>query len=207
MHLYLRPMACSLAAHITAIEAGVPVSMHFVDTDQRTGDGVEFHTIAPNGYVPALRLDDGTVLNEGPSVLQWLADQKSEAGLAPPWGTLERYQLIDALNYLSTEVHKKIFSDLFSPQASEEAKSRARKLLEPTLEYLASRLGDKEVLVGTQFTVADAFLTTLLNWFVYVGIDLGRWPALQAYHRRHLARPSVARAMAVEMAERKRQAA
>ncbi len=207
MELYARPMACSLASHITALEAGLPVAVHFVDATQRSDDGKDFLTIAPNGYVPALRLPSGAILNEGPSVLQWLADQKPETGLAPLWGTPERYELIDVLNYLSTEVHKRIFNPLFSPKSSDEAKATARAQLEPTLSYLAQRLGDRDVLVGTTFTVADAFLITLLIWFRYVGTDLSRYPTLAAYHTRHLARPAVAKAMAIEMAERKRRAA
>jgi glutathione S-transferase len=157
--------------------------------------------------VPALRLDDGQILNEGPSVLQYLADRKPDAGLAPAWGTMERYELIDTLNYLSTEVHKRIFSNVFSQTAAEPTKAAARALMEPTLDYLAKKLGDRDYLVGNRFTVADAYLVTLLNWFAFVGCDLKKWPTLQAYHQKHLQRPSVAKAMGVEMAERKRRAA
>ena len=135
------------------------------------GAGGDFYEIAANGYVPALRLDDGTVLNEGASVLQYLADRKPEAGLAPAWGTIERYQLIDIQNYLATEVHKKLFQPIFSPQAPQAAKDAAKAELEPTLDYLAKRLGDRETLVGSGFTVADAYLVTLLNWFAFVGCD------------------------------------
>jgi len=99
MHLYMRPMACSLAAHITILEANLPATLHYVSDSQRTDDGLDYLTIAPGGYVPALQLANGTVLNEGASVLQWLADQRPEAGLAPQWGTFQRYQLIDSLNY------------------------------------------------------------------------------------------------------------
>jgi glutathione S-transferase len=147
------------------------------------------------------------VLNEGPSVLQYLADRKPEAGLAPAWGTVERYQLIDTLNYLSTEVHKRIFANVFNPTAAEPTKEAARKLFEPTLDYLAQRLGSGEYLVGNKFTVADAYLVTLLNWFVFLKVDLGKWPTIATYHQKHLQRPAVAQAMGVEMAERKRRAA
>src|SRR5262245_39906428 len=106
MELYASPLACSLASHITILEAGLPVKLDFVDTKtKKTEGGEDFLKIAPNGYVPALRLDDGQVFNEGPSVLQFLADQKPEKNLAPKWGTRERYQLIDVLNYISTEMH------------------------------------------------------------------------------------------------------
>ena len=170
MELFASPMACSLASHITALEAGLPVKVRFVK-DHKTDDGGDYYEIAANGYVPALRLDDGTILNEGASVLQYLADRKPEAGLAPAWGSIERYQLIDIQN------------------------------------YLAKRLGDRETLVASTFTVADAYLVTLLNWFAFVGCDLKKWPTIAAYHQRHLKRPSVAQAMSVEMAERQRRLA
>jgi len=147
------------------------------------------------------------VLNEGASVLQYLADRKPEARLAPAWGTIERYQLIDIQNYLATEVHKKLFQPIFSPQAPQAAKDAAKAQLEPTLDYLAKRLGGRETLVGSGFTVADAYLVTLLNWFAFVGCDLKKWPAISTYHQKHLKRPSVAQAMSVEMAERQRRLA
>lgn len=206
MELFASPMACSLASHITALEAGLPVKLRFVK-DHKTDDGGDYYQIAANGYVPALRLDDGTVLNEGASVLQYLADRKPETGLAPGWGTMERYQLIDIQNYLATEVHKKLFQPIFSPQAPQAAKDAAKAQLEPTLDYLARRLGDRETLVGSRFTVADAYLVTLLNWFAFVGCDLKKWPTINAYHQKHLKRPSVAQAMGVEMAERQRRMA
>ena len=206
MELFASPMACSLASHITALEADLPVKVRFIE-NKKTDDGRDFFEIAANGYVPALRLDDGTVLNEGASVLQYLADRKPDAGLAPAWGTLERYQLIDTLNYLATEVHKRVFLPIFSPAAPEASKTAAKALLEPTLDYLAKRLGGRDYLVGDKFTVADAYLVTLLNWYGFVGCDLKKWPTLNAYHQKHLARPSVAKAIGVEMAERKRRAA
>ena len=206
MELFASPMACSLASHITALEAGLPVKLRFVK-DKKTDDGGDFLGIAANGYVPALRLDDGRILNEGSSVLQYLADAKPEAGLAPAWGSFERYQLIDTLNYLATEVHKRIFYQVFSPTTPEPAKQAARALIEPTLDYLTKRLGGRDTLVGDRFTVADAYLVTMLNWFAFVGADLAKWPALQAYHQTHLKRPSVAQAMGVELEERKRRLA
>ena len=157
--------------------------------------------------MPALQLDDGQVLNEGASWMEYLADRKPEAGLAPAWGTLERYQLIDTLNYLSTEVHKRIFANVFNPNAAEPTKEAARKLFEPTLDYLAQRLGSGEYLVGNKFTVADAYLVTLLNWFVFLKVDLRKWLTISAYHTRHLACSAVVQAMGVEMAERQRRAA
>ena len=206
MELFASPMACSLASHIAVIEAGLPVKIRFVD-NKKTDDGGDFFAVSPYGYVPALRLDDGRILNEGASVLQYLADRKPEAGLAPAWGSVERYQLIDTLHYLGTEVHKRVFYNVFSTAVPAEAKAAAMTELDPTLAAIAKRLGDRETLVGNSFTVADAYLLTLLNWAVFLKADLAKWPALQAYHRRHLQRPSVVRAMGVEMEERKRRAA
>src|SRR5258708_16785867 len=114
MELFASPMACSLASHITALEAGLPVKVRFVE-NKKTDDGGDYYKISAKGYVPALRLDDGQVLNVGPSVLQYLSDQKPESGLAPAWGRLERYQLIDLLNYLSTQLPKRIFYTMFNP--------------------------------------------------------------------------------------------
>jgi glutathione S-transferase len=208
MDLYASPMACSLASHITALEAGLPVKIHYVNTTtKKTDDGGDFLKIAPNGYVPALKLGNGEVLNEGASVLQYLADQKPAARLAPAWGTPERYQLIDALHYLGTEVHKHLFNPIFAPSAPEAAKAEAKAGLAPALDHISKRLGNRDYLVGDSFTVADAYLVTLLNWFRFVGADMKRWPNVDAYHQRHLARPSVKQAVAEEMAERQKRAA
>ncbi len=208
MELFTSPMACSLAAHITAYEAGLPVQITYVDTRAKTTkDGRDYRSIAPNGYVPALKLSDGSLLNENPSVLQYLADLKPEAGLAPVWSDLRRYELIDALNFLGTEVHKKIFSPLFAPAMPQQGKEFAKTAVAPAFDALVRRLGDRDFLVGDRFTVADAYLVAMLNWCPFVGVDLGAWPKLAAYHKLHLARPAVAKAIAEEMAERARRAA
>lgn len=200
MELYASPMACSLASHITILEAGLPVKVDFVDTKtKRTEGGKDFLQIAPNGYVPALALDNGQIFNEGPSVLQYLADQKPEKGLAPKWGTLERYQLIDVLNYISTEVHKALFIPLLTPGAPQASKAEADAELPRALDHLQSRLGKNDYLVGNTFTVADAYLFVMLTWAAYVGTDLKRWPQLAAYYDRLMARPTVAKAFAQEM--------
>jgi glutathione S-transferase len=208
MDLYASPMACSLASHIAVLEAGLPVTIHYVNTaTKKMDDGGDFRAIAPNGYVPALRLADGQILNEGASVLQYLADQKPSAKLAPAWGTQERYQLIDILHYLATEVHKHVFHPIFDPAIAEGERAKFKALMAPTLDYISKRLGQRDHLVGDSFTVADAYLVTLLNWFRFVGADLKKWPNIDAYHTRHLARSSVKQAMAEEMAERQKRAA
>ncbi|WP_422001419.1 glutathione binding-like protein [Reyranella sp.] len=206
MELFASPMACSLASHITALEAGLPVKVRFVE-NKKTDDGGDYYQISAKGYVPALRLDDGRILNEGPSVLQYLADAAPAAGLVPAWGSVERYELIDMLNYLSTELHKRIFYNIFNPASAEPTKAAARALIEPTFAHLAGKLATGDHLVGDRFTVADAYLVTMLNWAVFLKVDLSQWPALAAYHQKHLQRPSVAKAMSVEMAERQKRAA
>ena len=200
MELYASPMACSLASHITILESGLPVKVDFVDTKtKRTEAGKDFLKISPNGYVPALELDNGQIFNEGPSVLQYLADQKPEKGLAPKWGTLERYQLIDVLNYISTEVHKALFIPLLTPGAPQAAKAEAEAELPRALDHLQSRLGSRNFIVGDNFTVADAYLFVMLTWAAYVGAELKRWPQLAAYYDRLMARPTVAKAFNAEM--------
>src|SRR5262249_38840165 len=153
------------------LEAGLPVKLRFVE-NKKTDDGGDYFAISANGYVPALRLDDGTLLNEGPSVLQYLADAKPESGLAPAWGTLERYQLIDTLNYLSTELHKRVFYNLFAPPIPAEAKAIARGQLDTSFDALVKRLNGRDTLVGAKFTVADAYLLTMLNWAAFLKVDL-----------------------------------
>jgi glutathione S-transferase len=208
MELFTSPMACSLAAHITAYEADIPLQITYVDTGAKTTkDGRDYRAIAPNGYVPALKLDDGTLLNENPSVLQYLADRRPEAGLAPGWDDVKRYEAIDALNFLGTELHKKIFSPLFAPAMPAEGKDYAKTSIQPVFDALVRRLGDRDHLVGDRFTVADAYLVAMLNWCPFVGIDLAAWPKLASYHKLHLARPAVARAISEEMTERARRAA
>jgi len=208
MDLYAAPMACSLACHIAALEVDLPIVLHYVNTaTKKTEDGEDYRKIAPNGYVPALRLPTGQILNEVPSVLLWMADRDPDRGLAPAFATFERYQLIDIMNYFSTEVHKRVFYPLFSPSSPAASKEAAKLLLAPTLDSIAVRLGDRPYLIGDKFTVADAYLVTFLNWFRHLDIDLKGWPGIEAYHQRQLRRPAVARAMAEEIREFKRRAA
>ena len=194
MELFASPMACSLASHITALEAGLPVKVRFVE-NKKTDDGGDYFQISAKGYVPALKLDDGRILNEGPSVLQYLADAAPKSGLAPAWGTVERYQLIDTLNYLSTELHKRIFYNVFNPKAADVTKQAARELFEPTFDYLSKKLGTGDYLVGNTFTVADAYLVTMLNWAVFLKIDLSKWPTVQRIYRRCLELPAFERSL------------
>lgn len=198
MKLYYSKGACSLSPHIVLIEAGLPFTLVKVDMgSKKTEQGVDYLTINNKGAVPALQLDDGKVLTEGPAVVQYLADLKPESGLAPRAGTFERYQLMEILNYLTSEVHKS-FGPLFNPSASAEMKTNAQATLGKKFDWLTAFLGSKSYLLGSTFMVADAYLFTLLNWTSHVGIDLGKWPVLAAYHARIAQRPRVQQALREE---------
>jgi glutathione S-transferase len=200
MKLYITPGTCSTASNIALREAGIPFEIAKVDKRTKRVDGVEFVTINPKGYVPALRLDNGQLLTENVVVLQYIADLNPAAKLAPPAGTMERYHLLEWLSFINSELHKS-FSPLFSPEATEETKAYARNHLAKRLGYLEGALGDNKYLMGDQFTVADAYLFTVLGWGVYVGVDIG--PKLKGYVDRIRARPHVIEALTSEGLTRK----
>jgi glutathione S-transferase len=198
MKLYYSPGACSLSPHIVLLEAGLPYTL--VKTDlktKKTAGGADYLTINSKGTVPALELDDGRVLTEGPAIIQYLADQKPESGLAPRAGTFERYQLMEMLNYITSEVHK-AFSPLFNPESSAEMKQASVNALTKKFDWLTGFLGDKTFLLGNTFSVADAYLFTVLKWTRIVKIDLAKWPALAAYQARIAQRPKVQAALKEE---------
>jgi glutathione S-transferase len=198
MKLYYAKGACSLSPHIVLLEAGLPYTLEKVDMgSKKTDQGVDYLTVNSKGAVPALQLDDGKVLTEGPAVIQYLADLKPDSGLAPRAGSFERYQLMEILNYITSEVHKG-FSPLFNPASSDELKSSAKAGLGKRFDWLTAFLGNKNYLMGSTFTVADAYLFTILSWTAHVGIDLGKWPVLSAYHSRIAQRPKVQAALREE---------
>ena len=198
MKLYYAPGACSLSPHIVARELGLPITLQKVNTKDKTMEGGgDFWKVNPRGYVPVLELDDGDKLTEGPAIVQYLADQKPEAGLAPKNGTKERYHLQEWLNFLTSEVHKQ-FSPLFKPNTPEEYKKIAKENLAGRFDWMDKQLAGKEYLTGKQFTVADAYAFVLLGWTKPTQIDLSRWPNLQAFHKRVAARPKVKEAMQAE---------
>jgi glutathione S-transferase len=198
MKLYYRPGTCSFAAHIILREAGLPFDLDKLDkTTQRTAGGEDFTAVNPKGYVPALRLDDGQVLTEGVVILQYLADQKPESGLAPRAGTLERYRLMEWLNFVATEIHK-TFSPLFRPNITPQLREGQLNLLARRLDYVERHLADKPYLMGESFSVADAYLFTVLNWCHNFDIDLGQWPKIKDYVARIAVRPSVRAAKKAE---------
>jgi len=198
MKLYYSPGACSLASHITLRELGLPFEAIAVDLRRKTTQsGADFNALSPKGYVPVLELDSGAILTEGPAVLQYLADQRPAAGLAPANGTLERYRLQEWLGFINSEIHKS-FGPLFDPTAPDAVKEPARRQIARRLGYTEQALAGRDYLLGAQFTVADAYLYTVLSWTGLVGIDLGQWPGLKAYHARIAARPAVQAAHAAE---------
>ncbi|HEX3915366.1 MAG TPA: glutathione transferase GstA [Steroidobacteraceae bacterium] len=198
MKLYYFAAACSLSPHIVLLEAGLPFTMVKVDSKtKKTESGADYLAVNSKGAVPALQLDDGRVLTEGPAIVQYLADLKPESGLAPRAGTFERYQLMEILNYITSEVHKS-FSPLFNPAASAEVKEAAAANLGKKFDWLSGFLGKKPFLMGNTFTVADAYLFTVLNWTGHVKIDLGKWPVLAEFKSRIGNRPRVIEAMKAE---------
>jgi glutathione S-transferase len=198
MKLYLSPGACSLSPHIVLREAGIPFSTVKVDTKTKQMDGGgDFRTVNPKGYVPALELDDGSVLTEGPAIVQYLADRAPGSNLAPANGTLERYRLQEWLNFITSELHKQ-FSPLFDPTTSEEVKQKLRERISGRLDWVNRQLEGRDFLMGSRFTVTDAYLFTVVNWCQWTGIDLARWPVLAGYMKRVAARPKVQEALKAE---------
>jgi len=198
MKLYYSPGACSLSPHIALREAGLPFDLLKKDLASQTlADGSDFRAVNPKGYVPALALDDGQILTEGPAIVQFIADRVPEKKLAPPAGTMERVRLQEWLNYITSELHKS-FSPLFNKQASEDWKAAARALLDRRIEYVAKALEGRAYLMGDTFSVADCYLFTVLNWAHWVKIDLSRWPGVIEYQKRVAARPAVQEALKAE---------
>lgn len=201
MQLYFSPFACSLASHITAREAGLPIDLVAVSlATKRTADGGDFLAVTPKGQVPALRLDSGAVLTEGPSVLQYLADAAPAAGLLPAPGSEQRYRVVEWLNYVGTEVHKLCFYLMFAPDSPAEAKAWGRSLLDKKLAYVDGQLAGRRFLVGDRFTIADAYLTWALTLCQKIGVALDGLPAVADYLAAMHARPAVQAAVAAEAA-------
>lgn len=198
MKLYYNPGVCSLAPHIALREAGRAFSLEKVDPSAvRTASGQDFLAINPNGYVPALEIEPGFVLTEGPAIMQYIADQAPEAKLAPANGTAERYRLQSWLNFITSEIHKG-FSPLFKPGMPAEAKTLFKELLARRFDHVAQHLAKQDYLLDSGFSVADAYLFVTTGWSGFVGIELEKWPALVAFRARIQARPAVQAAMRAE---------
>ncbi|MGK3226630.1 glutathione transferase GstA [Enterobacter soli] len=198
MKLYYAPDTCSLSPHIVLRELGLEFELVKVDNrSKRTADGRDFLTINPKGYVAALELDDGKILTEGPAIVQYLADLEPESGLAPGAGTWERVRLQEWLNFITSEIHAGS-ALLFNSSLPEEVKSLYREKLFRRFNFLEEQLKGKTCLMGAAFSVADAYLYTVLGWCKFFAIDLNNWPGLSAYMDRIHARPAVQAALRAE---------
>lgn len=194
MKLYYAPGVCSMAAHIVAAEAGIPLDLRRVDIrsePHRVEDGRDLKSISAKGVVPVLELDDGRILTEGVAILLYLADLKPEAMLAPAQDSFERYRLQEWLTFISSELHKTFSPWLFHPEYGAQAADVARERLKPRFDVLEALLTHHDYLVGDRFSIADAYCFTIMNWSKGRGIDLGAWPNLMRYLSGVAERPGV----------------
>jgi glutathione S-transferase len=197
MKLYYSPGACSLAVHIVLREAQYKFDLDRVDlAAKKTEGGEDYLAVNGKGYVPALKLDDGTTLSEVGAIIQYLADEKPRRNLAPKPRTTERYRLIEWINFTASEIHKAL-GDFFNPKMTPEWREARLERLAKRLDYLNKALGTSEHLMG-EFSIADAYLYTVLRWTSIHKIDLSPWPNIQAYMERVAARPAVKKAMKAE---------
>jgi glutathione S-transferase len=197
MKLYYGRGACSLSPHIVLREAGIPFELEQVDIRNGKFSGGDFTKINPKGYVPALELHNGQILTEGATILQYLADFKPDSNLMPKQGTMERYRCMEWLTFISSEIHKG-FSPLFSSQFPAEVKGIAKDALGKRLDFVNRAMAGNKYLMGDQFTVADAYLFTVLNWSDFVGIDLKPWSALVKFMEQMKQREHVQAALKAE---------
>ncbi len=198
MKLYYSSGACSLSPHIVALEAGIALSLEKVDGKaKRTEGGADFWQVNPKGYVPALALDNGELLTEGPVIVQYLADLKPESGLAPANGTLARYRLQEMLGYINSEIHK-TYSPLFKQETPDATRAERKQYLLRRYQLVEDVLAKQPWLLGDHFTVADAYLFTVTNWAAHVELDLSGFTALMAFQQRVSQRPAVQAALEAE---------
>ncbi len=198
MKLYYFPGACSMAPHIVLREAGNTFDLEKVDIpSKKTASGADYWKVNPKGYVPALQLDDGQILTEVGVIVQYLADQKPESGLAPALGTMERYRLMEAVNFTATEIHKQIGA-LFNPQMTPDMKEVQLGVVGRRFNALEKALEGKQFVTGDKYSVADAYLFAVLNWTNVLKIDLAKWPNIKGYIARIAARPKVQETMKAE---------
>jgi glutathione S-transferase len=200
MKLYFAPETCSLSPHIVLRELGLPFELVKVDNKtKRTADGQDFLAINPKGYVAALQLENGEVLTEGPAIVQYLADLRPEAKLAPANGSWQRVRLQESLNFITSEIHAGL-SPLFNATLPDGVKTVFKDKLRRRLDQVASTLEQHDYLLGAQFGVADAYLFTVLRWTALFSIDLARWPAIARYMENIGSRATVKAALAAEAA-------
>jgi glutathione S-transferase len=198
MKLYYTPGACSHAPHILLREAGLDFTIEKVDlATKKTETGVDFKTINPHGYVPALQLDNGAVVTEVAVINQYIADRVPAKKLAPANGTPERYTLQSWLNFISSEVHKQL-APMFNPKLPEDYKTILKEKLATRFDTINAHLSKNTFVLGDGFTAPDAYLYTVLNWAKYFAIDFAKWPAIKSFMERVAARPSAQEAAKAE---------
>jgi|SRR5476649_652839 len=198
MKLYYKAGACSLSPHIVLREAGLDFSIVRVDlATKKTEHGDDFLAVNPKGQIPTLELSDGSILTEGVAIVQYLADQKPDRQLMPEVGSLARYHALEWLNYVATELHKG-FSPLFNPKTPEEFKTVTREALMKKFAYVNESLAGQQFLLGSRFSVADAYLFTVMGWAKALKFDLSGFAELNAYLDRVAARPAVDAALVAE---------
>ncbi len=198
MKLYYSPGACSLSPHIALLEAGLPYDLVKVDVRaKKLENGDDYYKINPKGQVPALGLDNGEVMTEGPVIVQMIADQAAAKNLAPARDSAERYKLQEWLNFITTELHKN-FGPMFSPVLADDAKAFFKDRVMAKFKYIDSQLPGRDYLMGKQFTVADGYLFTMLSWAERMKFDLSEMTNLMAYKARVGARPKVQEALVKE---------
>ncbi len=192
MKLYTSPGSCSSASHIALIEAGIDFEPVIVDLrgDRTLPDGRQFKDVNPKNYVPVLELDNGELLTENVAVLQYIADQAPDSGLAPPAGTMARYRLEEWLAYINSEVHKTI-GNFFNPDLPAGMRTIVTNKLNDRFGYVDERLADREFLMGDDFTVADAYLYIVASWAPMVKYDLSPFTHIQAWQERVGSRASI----------------
>jgi glutathione S-transferase len=198
MKLYYTPGACSLSPHIALLEAGLPYDLVKVDLRaKKLENGDDFLKVNPKGQVPVLALDSGELITEGPVIIQMIADKAAEKNLAPARDSTERYKMLEWLNFITTELHKS-FGPIFSPVLADEAKAFFKDRVMGKFKYVDSQLAGRDYLMGSQFTVADGYLFTMLSWADRMKFDLSDMPNLLAYKTRIAARPKVQEALTKE---------
>lgn len=204
MKLFYKAGTCSLAPHIVMNELNMIYELESVDLATKVSVSGDYKKINPKGSVPALRMDNGEILTEGAIISQYLADQKMDSGLLPKYGTMERYRTLEMMNFIATDVHKS-FSPLFGAdkivknvEGKTEMKMYYVETLKSKIGLVSEKLGTNDFLMGTQFTIADAYLFTVLGWTKYVGIDLSAWSNIMSYMNRVSERPAVMKAMKAE---------
>ena len=196
--LYYSPGVCSLSPHIALCEAGLPYSLEKVDLATKiTETGADFKAINPKGYVPALQLDDGTLLTEGAAIVLWIGSQAPATKLVPAWGSSDFFKLLEWQNFIATELHKGL-SPLFNPAVTGD--SRAALLARAQLRFATANdlVGKGPYVLGDHFTVADGYLFTVLGWLPRLGLDIATWPNLVKFRETVAQRPAVIQAQKAE---------